>query len=353
MTILRPTISIVVPVYNLEDYLEDCILSILNQSTNNLELILVNDGSSDRSRELCDAYADHPSVIVIHQKNQGVSAARNNGLKKASGEYIYFVDGDDMLADGSIKAIMDKILITDADIISGTYVKFTNPNDISLGTKISSDVVRAIELRTGHDAVKELIQRSIFLPNVSTNIVKRDLFDNSGIQFSLGVSNTEDLHCGMQLYLNANKIAVLEEPIYYYRQARQGSLSSTFTKKSVGDLIAFIDEWVQRINHFEDNDAVKVWLLDYMAYQYLIALGLTHLCSEGDRAALIPRLKTSQKLLESGLSKRTRYASLFMRMFGLEATGRALSYFIRIKALNLQLVAQLFNLKFPERRNAS
>ena len=113
----NPLISIIVPIFQTEKYLEKCILSIIFQSYHNLEIILIDDGSTDTSPDICDKYvAMDPRVKVIHQKNTGLSQARNVGLRQASGDYIGFVDSDDWIEPNMYEVLMSALKITDADI---------------------------------------------------------------------------------------------------------------------------------------------------------------------------------------------------------------------------------------------
>lgn len=330
-----PTISIIIPVYNIQDYLGYCVDSISQHVSPEIEVILVDDGSTDESGNICDLYAQNSHIQVIHQKNQGVSIARNNGLKKAKGEYVYFVDGDDILAPNALKIVLNKIAVSGADVISGTYVKFFDPNKIPSGNRVGADVIQMVESKKGHEALREMLKSAIFLPNMSTNVFRRSLFDKNNIKFEPGVVNTEDLNCGMQLYVALDKIAVLQDPIYYYRQSRRGSATSTVSKKRVEDLLDFIDKWVHRIENFREDNIAKIWLRDYISYQYIIALGLVYLCPRSDRKTLIARATSVRSLFASGLTKKTRFASWFYTIFGLSATGRLLSGVIVIKRIFL------------------
>ena len=121
---MNPILSIIVPVYNVEIYLERCIKSILNQSFKEFELILINDGSTDKSRDICDKYSKLDTrIIVVHQKNLGVSAARNTGLDIARGKYIGFVDADDFIHYSMYKIMIDVIKNTSSDMVVCDYIK--------------------------------------------------------------------------------------------------------------------------------------------------------------------------------------------------------------------------------------
>ena len=118
METVSPLISIIIPVYKVEPYLRNCLDSIVNQTNRNLEIILVDDGSPDKSGDICDAYAAADErIIVIHQNNQGVSAARNAGLDIAKGDYILFVDSDDWIEQETCEAVLDLALKNNADLV--------------------------------------------------------------------------------------------------------------------------------------------------------------------------------------------------------------------------------------------
>lgn len=124
-------ISIILPVYNVEKYIDKCLYSIINQTYNNLEIILIDDGSPDNSGKICDQYAKNDSRIkVIHQKNSGVSKARNNGLDIATGDFVMFVDPDDWLELNSCEILVNKINQTGSDMIIYNYIKETNTKSI-------------------------------------------------------------------------------------------------------------------------------------------------------------------------------------------------------------------------------
>lgn len=118
-------LSIIIPVYKVEDYLDECICSVLRQATNySYEVILVDDGSPDKCGIICDGYAlKNDKIKVIHQKNRGVSSARNAGLEQATGKYITFLDADDFLEPTYIQLLMDRALETDADMVKCNFYK--------------------------------------------------------------------------------------------------------------------------------------------------------------------------------------------------------------------------------------
>lgn len=119
-------VSVVIPIYNVQDYLNDCIKSIVNQTYQNLEIILVDDGSPDSCPMICDEWKNKDSrIIVIHKKNGGLSDARNAGLNKASGEYVFYVDSDDYLEDDTIEWMVSCAIRYNAEIVACTCKKLT------------------------------------------------------------------------------------------------------------------------------------------------------------------------------------------------------------------------------------
>ena len=124
---MEELVSIIVPVYNVEDYLTECIESAIKQTYHNLEIILVDDGSTDTSGKICDMYACKDDRIkVFHKQNGGLSDARNTGIEKATGEYIYFLDSDDMLPTGAIEKMRNACVREDADMAIAGVEKFVD-----------------------------------------------------------------------------------------------------------------------------------------------------------------------------------------------------------------------------------
>ena len=127
---MKELISIIVPVYNVEQYLDDCLISIINQTYKNIEIILIDDGSTDKSGKICDEYAKKDSrIIVIHKENGGVSSARNAGLRIAKGAYIGFVDPDDWIAEDMYEVLYSNAKKYDADVSVCKY-KIVKNNSI-------------------------------------------------------------------------------------------------------------------------------------------------------------------------------------------------------------------------------
>lgn len=224
-------VTIIIPVYNVEEYLEQCIESVCAQTYKNLEIILVDDGSTDKSAQICDRYAlDDKRIKVIHQKNKGLSAARNKGLENAAGKYISFIDSDDAVALNYIETLYILIKKSGAQISACAYTR-----DISrLNTLAFPDFNISSKklLKKWHGKYKKietvvwnkLYDRMIFKQTGPKN----EFFDNK--VFPEGFLH-EDIYTSHLFIDNAEEIAVTGQRLYYYR-TRNESISKTYTPQA-------------------------------------------------------------------------------------------------------------------------
>ncbi len=205
-------ISIIVPVYNVEEFIGDCIESILNQDYENIELLLVNDGSKDKSGCICDEYAKRDNrVKVIHQKNGGVSSARNTGLDNATGEYIAFVDSDDYVKKDIYTVLLQKLKEEEADMVVCNYCKVTNQK-----AWLRDDIYVRDECVSGREALEWLNEKHFWsYVVVWSKLYKREVFD--GVRFKVNRLQ-EDEFIIHHLFLNAKKVAGISNVLYCYRQ---------------------------------------------------------------------------------------------------------------------------------------
>lgn len=239
---INPKISIIVPVYNVEQYIERCIESILAQTYTRFELILIDDGGADDSAEICDKYAGKDSrIIVIHQENKGLSGARNSGLSIATGEFISFIDSDDAVSDKFLEILLSGILQTDADIIECQCVDVynetmpKNKNYIGKGIKVFSQV----------EALNELILGREIRQTVWNKLYRRTALD--GLCFPEGKIH-EDEYYTWKVICRSRLIVKTDEPLYYYFH-RAGSIMETFCEKRLD----FFDARLERDKYISAN----------------------------------------------------------------------------------------------------
>lgn len=216
-------ISIIVPVYNVEQYVGECIESILNQSFKNIELILINDGSKDNSGFICDEYAKKDNRIkVIHKKNEGVSIARNIGIKNASGEYIAFVDSDDLVDKEIYTTMLQVIEETGSDLVMCRYKKIYNDGKKELALEplreglydkeqIFNNLILDMIGNDPSDMSKPLIMGSIW-----RCLYKKEIIDKYKIEFPI-IKIAEDMLFHLYYLVACKKVYVVEQALYYYR----------------------------------------------------------------------------------------------------------------------------------------
>ncbi|MBQ8783661.1 MAG: glycosyltransferase [Clostridia bacterium] len=217
-----PKFSIIVPIYNVENYIEKCIDSILAQSFSDFELILVDDGSPDRCPQICDEYAKKDGrVKVIHKNNEGPSAARNTGLSEATGEYCWFVDSDDCLNPEALK-ILTQYANGKNDIIDFNFVGFSekNPPDFSKEAK-----ERSFSGKVEHKEMCRIISKACtkrMLPFAWRRIYRLYFLKKSGIRFKKGLNFGEDSVFNMEAFLRAESLYFINECLYGYRDRTDG-----------------------------------------------------------------------------------------------------------------------------------
>lgn len=228
-------ISIIIPVWQVEKYLPECLDSVLSQTYNNLEVILVDDGSRDLSGEICDTYAKKDSRIrVIHQKNGGSSSARNNGLSAAIGKYICFVDSDDKLAIDFIEKLYELIQSKGAEIAICNYTNRENELHTNLKNRDNTEVISGdAMLRQWHGKRKSL-----------ETVVWNKLYDRKLFNLQLGLSPFpegklhEDIYVSHFWVQKAELIAITYEKLYFYRKRSDSISKETSMENMIQDLNA-------------------------------------------------------------------------------------------------------------------
>ena len=245
-----PLISVIVPVYRVEEYLERCVESILSQSYENLEVILVDDGSPDRCPAICDAYAGKDSrVKVIHQENKGLSGARNAGIELAKGEYLAFVDSDDYVSPHFIEGLYQLLQETGCAIgqCRFSYVK---------GEKLTEEGDSAFCIYRGESLMEQLYgpeEKATYFVVAWNKLYRAELFKETGIRYPEGRIH-EDEATTYRLFHAARKLAFLDRAMYGYYTENDGSITSVFSKKRFQWLTA----QEERIAFFKKNGYEKL-----------------------------------------------------------------------------------------------
>jgi glycosyltransferase involved in cell wall biosynthesis len=225
---MNPKISIIVPVYNVESFIHECIKSILEQTFIDFELILVDDGSSDNSGSICDEYSKIDKRIkVIHKENGGQSSARNRGIDAANGEFIGFVDSDDWVHHDMYRTLYSLGMETNAEIIACNLLKFDKNSTGHLYTNNTTD-----QLFDRNSAMHELYlnERLTFSP--CNKLYKKELFQ--GIRFKEGYI-LEDMDFAYRIIHQANRIYYTGQALYNYRYNETSTMRKVFAKQRLDE----------------------------------------------------------------------------------------------------------------------
>lgn len=220
-------VSVIIPVYNTAPYIEKAVQSILNQSLVDLEIIAVNDGSTDNSLEILQRLQQTDTRLKIYsQHNQGLSVTRNNGLLKAQGEYVYFFDSDDFLRSDALQECYLKASETDCDVVLFDAVIMDDKYpEHSLALPYQRKEVLKKGVYIGNDALKRLQDKRKFSTSVCLHLIRTEYLRNIGLQFYPGILHEDHLFTFL-LYLQAAKVYYIPED-YFYRRIRQQSIMTS------------------------------------------------------------------------------------------------------------------------------
>lgn len=227
---MEKLVSIIVPVYNVEKYLDACIRSLIEQTYKNIEIILVDDGSTDRSGEICDLYANQYSLIkTIHQGNEGLSGARNTGLAASKGEYISLIDSDDFVEKNFIRVLYDAIENNDCDISCMETYPFLDGNDQKVYDYWNSfDVDQITSTVYKREDIYDLALYQILkVTGAQQKLYKREIF--SSVQFLEG-KYYEDIGSLPDILFRIHKFAMVDKSLYAYRLRQNSIMSESFNQ---------------------------------------------------------------------------------------------------------------------------
>lgn len=263
---MRPKISLIVPVYNVESYLERCIDSLINQTIKEIEILLIDDGSTDNSGHICDDYAKIDKRIrVIHKKNGGLSDARNRGLEIASGDYIGFVDSDDYVHRDMFQVMYETMFQENCDIVEVGYKEFYEKDTVQV------DITKkSLNVYDKNSAVIRTILDIKCRNYVWNKLYKKQLWKD--IEFPVG-KVYEDIFTTHKVISKSNKLVKLDANFYYYYQREGSIVNSKFNLKhhidhydAVKDMILFIEkEYPEML-----SIAILKYLIDSFISFYMI-----------------------------------------------------------------------------------
>lgn len=326
-----PEFSIIIPVYNTVRELPRCVNSILEQKFQNFELILVDDGSSDGSGQLCDKFvAEDSRVISIHKENGGCSEARNTGVRVAKGEYLLFVDSDDMW--GNINALVE----LDRIIKNNTGVDLICFGVEILDEKGKREKIRKPQLPSNCKKNKESITRHLVYTNqyFSTSYVKalrRNFFIENDLFFIKGLLS-EDIEWSARILIDCKDISVYPKAFYKRIRRSEGSITSSIGKKNILDILNSIEKGIVFAKEKSENNRMLELYFEYWAYQYAMLFGLIQVMKDGkEYQSVIERMKKLKWLLRYDHVNKVRIVRIACKLLGIKGTITVLGMYYRLK----------------------
>ena len=306
-------VSVIVPVYQSAETLPKCIRSILRQTYDRLEILLIDDGSQDKSGAICDRYAMRPasqdtSIKVIHQPNGGVSSARNAGLDAASGEYVTFVDADDWLPTKAVESMVRQMAEYDADICFGSYttVSASGKRKISVGESDS------FSKGQNRDSYLSLIRKIKFMPAVCGKLLRNELIRKNGLRFRSGVKLGEDTIFIWEYLRWCECISIAADSVYFYSLITRSSASRRYYPEHHQWIFLTVSAFLQMTaNECEHDAAFRREAAD------VIFSGFIGVC--GQYAGQLGRMEALQKIEETN----ALFAELLQSVLELISNGRA------------------------------
>ena len=293
---MKPFLTVVIPVYNVEKYLNRCIESILLQEWKNYDILLVDDGSTDRSPQICDDYVKaYDFISVIHKENGGLSEARNTGISQAKGEYVYFPDSDDWLEPDTFMALAEVLESQKFDIISFNREFVKGEEDAIVS---EPEVTQVFE---GKDAFVQMLKHSYITGFANDKIYRKSLFIDNNILFPKG-KYYEDLGTNYKLFLSAKKVYATNQKYYHYLIDNPDSITQSWNEKKFSDMFGFYKDifYSDFVRSQLNQEELQISQLYYVN-------GLTHILASLYKSKLDKKYiditdQVKQELLKHGVS---------------------------------------------------
>ncbi len=284
-------ISVIIPVYNVEEYLRECIDSVLCQTYGNFEIILVDDDSTDSSGEICDEYVEKDErVTVIHQKNGGLSCARNTGFSESNGDYVYFLDSDDYIAENTFETLLEIAQRDNSDIVFFDAVSFADTDDFT----VKQNYIRKNNYKSdnGYNVFSELSKNNEYHSAVPLLFIGKQFLANSNTHFISGILY-EDMVFTYQLFCKAQIVSQCSEALYYRRYRKNSIMTSIKTEKHFSSFIDVFNHNAEFTREFTRNNTSAVY--DYVSRCAFNVFNIYEKLSKSDKKNCKAKLATFKK----------------------------------------------------------
>lgn len=305
--------SVVIPVYKVEQYLDECVASVVGQHFRDFEVILVDDGSPDNCGKMCDDWAKKDDRIrVVHQENGGLSAARNTGIRNAVGEYVLFLDSDDWWADANVLGTIDaQLQKTPVDVLSYNYRKNYDGRMEPLYFPESTPDSQTPE------TLEQMMIGDRWVNGACNKAIRLEILKSNSIYFRTGITS-EDIDWTLRLALNSKRFAFKNVCAFVYRQ-HASSISHSATQKKIECLCSNVCECVRILNE-TDADRAEV-MKPFVAYQYGTLVYNVAALPKAERSEmLMTNIKQMRHLLTWSDNSKVRLIRLCDKLFGMKVT---------------------------------
>ena len=311
--------SIIIPVYNAEFYLRQCISSVLSQSYSNFEVLLVDDGSTDSSRLICQQYADTDARIrILSHPNAGAAVARNTGISAASGVYVLFLDSDDWwCSDHVLEQIFSRLSITAPDVLSFNFQKY-----YSTDRSVSPPYFNCETLSTNtseNRRLSEMAENELWISSPCNKVIRCSLLHENNLYFRPGIT-AEDIDWCMRVAIAAERFDYIDNSIFFYRQhSDSASHNSSFSK--VECLLNNILFCINLAHGHDTSSLKKQFLLRYISYQFgTLLYVIAALPNTKSQLQLVQKAKPYLSLLSFSVNPKIKLLRDSTRLIGLRKT---------------------------------
>lgn len=322
-------ISVIIPVYNVEDYIHQCVESVLNQTYKNFEIILVNDGSPDNCPIICDEYASKDNrITVIHKKNGGLSDARNFGIKEAKGDYLLFLDSDDYWNNSNFLLKICETISNDSDVqvINFGVVKYFPISEQYIAEKRNFSLSKKSS-ETDREYIKNLLINDLFIASACNKCLKKDFILENQLFFQKGLLSEDMEWCGNILFLMPHMTSIDLAP-YVYRQDREGSITGSVNINHIYDMIGMIKNALNNSKKLNSED--RYLYLSFYAVQYLTLLYNINVSKVNLPPELLRDVYELRKIVDNNLNYKVKKVGKIMKIFGY----RLMSWLLCLYVLN-------------------
>lgn len=310
-------LSIIIPVYNVEEYLSTCIDSTLYYKENNIEILLIDDGSTDNSGSICDSYEKKDKRIrVYHKENGGLSDARNYGIAQAKGKYILFLDSDDYIKQNSIISVMNMLIGEECDVIMSPYNEYIDKRFKAIsGTNDAIDEL--VSYNKDEELIINLFRKTKLLWSAWKFIVKRELLIQNNISFKKGYLH-EDVDYTTRILLKMNTFKYYNNPWYCYRLERAGSIMNNKGFKSLNDTTDIIIDLKEYMHKEKISEKVQDVVLDKLSRTLYTTINLYKLGDNTEKDKLINKFKSNKYLLSKSTNKKHKLFYCLSNIIGIK-----------------------------------